>query len=80
MKISMLLEIGLVGTVYLITRFVGKILGSWIGAYRCNANAETRRWMGVTLTMITPMATGELNMMLGMVEKATAWEVIPNYC
>lgn len=61
LNISSLNEIGLIVTVFVIFRIIGKIFGANIGARISNADATTRRWMGVALL---PQAGAAMGMAL----------------
>jgi len=50
--------IGLIGVVYIICRIIGKLLGARIGSQCCNANQQTKNWMGVALLPQAGVAIG----------------------
>ena len=49
LKFSSLIEIGLIGVVYVLCRTTGKFIGAKIGSYCSNADLITKNWMGVAL-------------------------------
>lgn len=51
-------EIGLVGTVYVLFRIGGKLLGARIGSQFSRADQKTKRWMGVALLPQAGVAIG----------------------
>ncbi len=58
LEIGMLAELGLIGTVYLLSRAVGKLLGAWAGARASHADREVQRWMGVAMMPQAGVAIG----------------------
>ena len=58
LDISMLAGLGAVGTVYLLSRATGKLLGAWIGARASHADKEVRRWMGLAMMPQAGVAIG----------------------
>ncbi len=58
LEISMLPELGMIGTVYLLARAGGKLLGSWIGARACRAGKVAQRWIGLALMPQAGVAIG----------------------
>ena len=58
LDISMLAGLGMVGTVYLLSRASGKLLGAWIGARASHADKEVRRWMGMAMMPQAGVAIG----------------------
>lgn len=51
-------EIGLVGTVYILCRIAGKLLGARIGSQMSSADQQTKSWMGVALLPQAGVAIG----------------------
>jgi Kef-type K+ transport system membrane component KefB len=58
LEIGMLAELGLVGSVYLLSRATGKLLGAWVGARASHADGHVRRWMGMALMPQAGIAIG----------------------
>jgi Kef-type K+ transport system membrane component KefB len=58
LEIGMLAELGLVGSVYLLSRATGKLLGAWVGARASHADRHVRRWMGMALMPQAGIAIG----------------------
>lgn len=58
LEFGMIREIGLIGAAYIVSRFVGKLLGAWIGAGVSRADTVTRRWMGFALLPQAGVAMG----------------------
>ena len=58
LEIGMLAELSLVGTVYLLARAGGKLLGAWVGGWASSADKEVRRWMGMALMPQAGVAIG----------------------
>ena len=55
---STIAEIGLIGAVYIIARIAGKLLGAGFGAKACQADTQTRCWMGFALLPQAGVAMG----------------------
>jgi len=51
-------EVGLVGTVYILCRIVGKLLGARIGTQCSRADQQTKSWMGAALLPQAGVAIG----------------------
>ena len=51
-------EVGLVGTVYILCRIAGKLLGARIGSQMSSADQQTKSWMGVALLPQAGVAIG----------------------
>jgi Kef-type K+ transport system membrane component KefB len=51
-------EVGLVGTVYILCRIVGKLLGARIGSQCSSADQQTKNWMGAALLPQAGVAIG----------------------
>ncbi|MEH6503780.1 MAG: cation:proton antiporter [Cycloclasticus sp.] len=51
-------EVGLVGTVYILGRIAGKLLGARIGSQMSSADQQTKSWMGVALLPQAGVAIG----------------------
>jgi len=58
LELDMIKEIGLIGSVYIISRITGKLLGARIGAGLCKADTMTRCWMGFALLPQAGVAMG----------------------
>lgn len=58
LEFGMIQEIGLIGSVYIFARIVGKLLGARIGAGISKADAVTRCWMGFALLPQAGVAMG----------------------
>jgi Kef-type K+ transport system membrane component KefB len=58
LELSVLRELGIFGTVYIISRIAGKVLGSWIGAKHSGADSTTRHWMGIAMLPQAGVAIG----------------------
>jgi Kef-type K+ transport system membrane component KefB len=56
--ISALEDIGLIGSVYIICRVFGKIIGAYIGGYCSKADTVTCRWMGLAMLPQAGVAMG----------------------
>ncbi|TWU04013.1 cation:proton antiporter domain-containing protein [Neorhodopirellula pilleata] len=46
LNVALLMDVGLVGTAYVVLRSVGKVLGIWVVASRTEASPEIRTWLG----------------------------------
>jgi Kef-type K+ transport system membrane component KefB len=55
---STIADIGLIGAVYIIARIAGKLLGAGFGAKACQADTQTRCWMGFALLPQAGVAMG----------------------
>ena len=49
LNISILPEVGLIGVVYIVTRFVGKVFGSYYGSVITKAPDTVKKYLGLTL-------------------------------
>ncbi len=58
LELGMVAELGLIGSVYLVARIVGKISGAWIGAHVAHAGKAVQRWMGMALLPQAGVAIG----------------------
>jgi len=58
LEVSAALNIGLLGTVYIFARIVGKITGAAIGGNYGGVDAITQRWMGIALLPQAGVAIG----------------------
>ncbi len=58
LEFGLLAELGMLGTVYLLARIVGKVLGAWLGARLSQASAEVQQWMGLALLPQAGVAIG----------------------
>jgi len=53
-----LYQVGIVGAVYVILRFIGRLIGAWAGAAVSNAEPSMGRWMGLALMPQAGVALG----------------------
>jgi Kef-type K+ transport system membrane component KefB len=53
-----LLRIGLTGLAYIIFRFIGRLVGAWVGSTISRADRSMRRWMGMALLPQAGVAMG----------------------
>jgi len=53
-----LLRIGLTGLAYIIFRFIGRLVGAWVGSAISRADRAMRRWMGMALLPQAGVAMG----------------------
>ena len=51
-------QIGYLGAAYIGLRIVGRVLGAHLGGWLCEADADTRRWMGMALLPQAGIAIG----------------------
>ncbi len=58
LELSMIVDIGLIGIVYIISRILGKIIGARIGGQFSNANKTVKNWMGIALLPQAGVAIG----------------------
>ena len=58
LHIEALAAVGFVGAAYILLRIIGRVLGVWAGAALSNADALTRRWMGIALMPQAGIALG----------------------
>jgi len=58
LEVSLALEAGLLGTMFIALRTLGKILGARIGAQFAGADEDTKAWMGVALLPQAGVAIG----------------------
>lgn len=58
LEVDSLLNIGLVGTGFVIFRIMGRIFGAWIGCALTHAEPSMRRWMGIALMPQAGVALG----------------------
>lgn len=58
LELKAVAEVGLVGTVYILCRIVGKLLGARIGSQCSRADQQTKSWMGVALLPQAGVAIG----------------------
>ncbi len=58
LHIEALAAVGFVGAAYILLRIIGRVLGVWAGAALSNADALTRRWMGIALMPQAGVALG----------------------
>jgi Kef-type K+ transport system membrane component KefB len=58
LEIKFALEIGMLGTIYIVLRSVGKVLGARIGGDLAGADRVTKTWMGVALLPQAGVAIG----------------------
>jgi len=71
LELEALIQVGAVGTAYILLRVVGQIAGTWIGGRLVKVEPVTRRWMGVALM---PQAGVALGMALLAVESFPEYE------
>lgn len=58
LRVESLLEIGLIGFVYIALRAAGRLAGAWIGATASGGSEGMKRWMGVALMPQAGVALG----------------------
>ncbi|MFP4497201.1 MAG: cation:proton antiporter [Vulcanimicrobiota bacterium] len=58
LDIFSLKHIGVIGIIYIVTRSIGKILGSWTGAEISGAKPEVKKYLGVSLLCQAGVAIG----------------------
>ena len=58
LEFSALNGLGLIGTVFIVGRIIGKVGGAWLGASVSNADATTKHFMGMALLPQAGVATG----------------------
>lgn len=58
LQIRLLLQMGLIGLIYILTRSIAKIGGSWLGAYISKANLNIRKYIGFGLFTQAGVAIG----------------------
>ena len=58
LEIGALLDLGAIGTVYILCRTVGKIVGARIGGEISHADPGTKKWLGVALLPQAGVAIG----------------------
>jgi Kef-type K+ transport system membrane component KefB len=58
LHLSMLKEVGLIGLAYVIIRVIGKVSGSWFGAWRTKAPKTIQKYLGFTLIPQAGVAIG----------------------
>ena len=58
LQLDTLGDLGLVGTVYVVARAAGRILGGWLGGRACRADPAVRRWMGLATMPQAGVALG----------------------
>ena len=66
LQFEMLFRIGFIGSVYIIFRIIGRLIGGWTGGAISNAKPLMRRWMGIALM---PQAGVALGMALVVIER-----------
>jgi Kef-type K+ transport system membrane component KefB len=66
LQLDTLAHLGVVGTVYVVARAAGRVLGGWLGGSVCRAEPAVRRWMGLAMM---PQAGVALGMALIAVER-----------
>jgi len=58
LEISGLSQIGLIGAVYILLRFIGRVVGAWPGAAIAQAGPIVKKWMGIALMPQAGVALG----------------------
>ena len=58
LELRMIVDIGLIGVVYIISRVLGKVLGAKIGGQFSGADREVKKWMGIALLPQAGVAIG----------------------
>ncbi len=58
LQLDALAHLGVVGTVYVVARAAGRVLGGWLGGRACRADPAVRRWMGLALMSQAGVALG----------------------
>jgi Kef-type K+ transport system membrane component KefB len=51
-------HLGVIGTVYVVARVVGRLLGGWLGGRACRAEPAVQRWIGVAMMPQAGVALG----------------------
>ncbi len=75
LNISALQSAGLLGTVYIVTRIMGKYLGSWIGGLLSGASPVVKNYLGLALIPQAGVAIGLVFMIAGD-PKISHWSTI----
>lgn len=58
LELNAMTEIGLIGTIYILCRAAGKIVGARLGCQLSNADQQTKNWMGMALLPQAGVAVG----------------------
>lgn len=58
LELESLQDIGLIGTVYVAARVIGRIAGGWLGGIVCGAEKPVRRWIGLAMMPQAGVALG----------------------
>lgn len=58
LDLGMLYKAGLIGLTYVILRFIGRIIGGWLGSRFVGANLKFQRWIGIALMPQAGLAIG----------------------
>jgi Kef-type K+ transport system membrane component KefB len=58
LQLDALAHLGVVGTVYVVARAAGRVLGGWLGGHACRADPAVRRWMGLAMMPQAGVALG----------------------
>jgi len=58
MELHVLSQIGLLAILFVVFRTIGRISGAWLGGRASDADAKTRRWIGVALLPQAGVALG----------------------
>ena len=58
LELEALLQLGTIGSAYVILRVIGRLLGGWMGASLADAPSELRRWIGAALMPQAGVAVG----------------------
>ncbi len=58
LKLPALLKIGVIGIIYIITRIMGRMIGSQVGGFFSRAGKSMRNWMGIAMLPQAGVAMG----------------------
>ena len=58
LRLGTLLDVGILGTAYLVLRVGGRLIGAWLGGYLSGASGKVARWMGFALLPQAGVALG----------------------
>lgn len=58
LKLNVLVDVGLIGLIYILFRVIGKILGAWFGAEITHSAPTVKKWLGFALIPQAGVAIG----------------------
>lgn len=58
LELGALKHLGVLGTVYVVARVAGRMLGAWLGGRACHAEPAVRRWIGIAMMPQAGVALG----------------------